>query len=179
MQFLIIDEETTMNPSILALVLLPLLASQPQSATSTIRGTVTSRATGERIANAEITLYPPPYSTHSDSNGVYRLTKILEGEYSLTIFAPGYARQTFRGLIVPQYMPLVIDAKLHAPGKSSDSIVVMRFTTSTLERTRVMDKMRFYQPDNTIDYKIRSVNPELRPKRPSSFTIPDSISKHK
>ncbi len=163
----------------MALMFLSLLVSRPQSSTSIIRGTVTSRATGERIANAEITLYPPPYSTHSDSNGVYRLAKVLDGEYSLAISAPGYARLTFQGLTFPLFAPLVIDAKLHPPGISSDSIVVMKFTTSTPERPQVTDKMRFYQPDSTIDYKIRIVNPVVRPRGPRSFTIPDSLLKRK
>jgi hypothetical protein len=179
MRFLIIEGAETMNPSIIALVLLSFFASEPQSSRNTILGTVTSHTTGERITNAEITLYPPPYLTHSDSNGVYRLAKILDGEYSLRFSAPGYASLTFRGLIFPLFTPLVIDAKLHASGTSSDSIVVMKFTISTLGRSEVTDKMRFYQPDSTIDYKIRIVNPETRPKGPRSFTIPDTLLKRR
>jgi len=167
-----------MNPAILALVLLGFVASDPQSSTGIIRGTVTSKSTGERIAHAEVSLYPPTFTTYTDSNGVFRLAKVLAGEYSLTISAPGHARLTFRGLIIPQFTPLVLDVRLSEIG-SPDSIIVMKYTTSTLGRTEPHDKMRYYQPDSTIDYKIRIVNPEARPKGPRSFSIPDSLLKHK
>jgi hypothetical protein len=168
-----------MHSAILILAFLPLFSSNPQSSTSTIRGTVTSKSTGERIVHAEVSLYPPPFTTYTDSNGVYRLTKILAGEYSLTISAPGYARLTFRGLIIPLYTPLVIDAKLSDAATSSDSVIVVKFTSSSVERTVINDKMKFYQPDSTIDYKIRIVNPETRPRGPRSFSVPDTLLKHK
>jgi hypothetical protein len=167
------------NLSITAIAFLALLSPQPQSSTSTIRGTVTSKSTGERIVHAEVTLYPPTFTTCTDSNGVYRLAKVLAGEYSLTISAPGYARLTLQGLMVPQYTPLVIDAKLSDVATSSDSVIVVKFTSSSVERAPIQDKMKFYQPDSTIDYKIRIVNPETRPRRPRSFAIPDSLLRHK
>ena len=167
-----------MNLSIMILVFLSLYSFQPQSSTGTIRGTVTSKATGERIVHAEVSLYPPPYSTYTDSNGVFRLTKILAGEYSLTISAPGYARMTFRGLLVPQYTPLVLDAKLRDAATSPDSVIVIKVTTSSLEQPLMEDKMKFYQPDSTIDYKIRIVNPETPKKGLRSIPIPDSSRKH-
>jgi hypothetical protein len=167
-----------MNPAIMALALLGFFASEPQSSTGTIRGTVTSKSTGDRIARAEVSLYPPTFTTYTDSNGVFRLPKVLAGEYSLTISAPGHARLTFRGLVVPQFTPLVLDARLSEPG-SPDSVIVMKYTTSNLGHGELHDKMMFYVPDSTIDYKIRIVNPEARPKGPRSFSIPDSLLKRK
>lgn len=168
-----------MNFAPMALVCILLVSSQPQSPTATIRGTVTSKATGERIADAEITLSPPPYSTRSNNNGVYRLSKILPGEYSLTISAPGYARMTFRGILVPQYTPLVLDAKLRDAATFSDSVVTIKITTSDLGRSQPGEKMMFYQPDSTIDYKIRIVNPEHQPKTTHGFkfVVPDTSGK--
>jgi hypothetical protein len=69
-----------MNPTILIVAFLSLFSFQPQASIGTIRGTVTSKATGEPIIHADVSLYPPPLSTHTDSNGVYRLAKILPGE---------------------------------------------------------------------------------------------------
>jgi hypothetical protein len=140
---------------------------------------VTSKSTGERIVQATVSLYPPTFTTYTDDNGVFRLEKILSGEYSLTISAPGYARLTFRGLLVPHYTPLVIDAKLRDAATSSDTVIVMKFTPSPGKQHLQNDKMMFYQPDSTIDYKIRIVNPEARPRDPHSFIIPDSLLKHK
>jgi len=168
-----------MNSAMMALVFLALTSSEPQSSAVTIRGTVTSKSTGERIAHAEVSLYPPTFTTYTDSNGVYRLAKIPGGVYSLTFSAPGCARLTFQGLIVPLFTPLVLDAKLGDAATSSDSVIVVKFTSSSAERPRINDKMMFYQPDSTIDYKIRIVNPEARPRGPRSFAIPDSVLKHK
>ena len=162
----------------MALILLAFIFPHPQSSTGTIRGTVTSKSTGERIVHAKVTLYPPTFSTYTDDNGVFRLAKVLSGEYSLTISAPGYARLTFRGLLVPQYTPLVIDAKLRDAATSSDTVIVLKFTPTPGKQLLQSDKMKFYQPDSTINYKIRIVNPEARPREPHSFIIPDSLLKH-
>ena len=168
-----------MNAAILGFLFLASLSAQPQSAPGTIRGTVTSRSTGERIVHAEVSLYPPTFTTYSVSNGVYRLKRIPAGEYSLTISAPGYARMTFRGLLVPQYTPLVLDAKLRDAATSSDSAVVVKVTTSSLGRPVPEDKMMFYQPDSTVDYKIRIANPASPRRGSGSSSIPDSSRKRK
>ena len=170
-----------MSPSIIAVISLAFLFSQPQSSTGTIRGTVTSKTTRERIAHAEVSLYPPPYTTYSDGNGVYGFAKVPGGQYSLTISAPGYARLTFRGLIVPLYTPLVIDARLGDRATSSDSVIVMKYESSfSGQRAPTEDKMKFYQPDSTIDYKIRIVNPERDTKAKGGFkiTVPDTSRRH-
>lgn len=168
-----------MNPAMMALVFLSLFSSGPQSSTGSIRGTVTSKSTGERIAHAEVSLYPSPFTTYTDSNGVYRLSKVPPGEYSLTVSAPGYTRLTYKGLIVPLFTYFDLDARLSDSTTSSDSVIVLKFTTSALERPTPHDKMRFYQPDSTIDYKIRIVNPEARPGGSLKFAPPDSLPKHK
>ena len=167
--------------SIITFASLLLLSTQPQSSTGSIRGTVTSKATGERIIGAEVSLYPPPFITHTDSNGVYRLSKVLDGEYSLTIAAPGYARMTFRGLIVPLFTPMIIDARLGDSASSSDTVIVVKYETSfSGTRTPTEDKMKFYQPDSTIDYKIRIVNPERGPKAKAgvNIAVPDTSREH-
>ncbi len=173
------QEQSRMNPPMMALVLLALISSQAQSLTGTIRGTVTSKSTGERIVHAKISLDDQLFSTYTDGNGIYRLAKIPGGVYSLTISAPGYARLTFQGLIVSQYAPLVIDAKLSDATTSSDSVIAVKFGPPPNRRSLTLDKMMFYQPDSTIDYKIRIVNPETRPRGPRSFAIPDSLLNQK
>ncbi|MDP2885926.1 MAG: carboxypeptidase-like regulatory domain-containing protein [Ignavibacteria bacterium] len=164
---------------IVALLYFAPFSFQPQSSTGTIRGTVTSESTGERIVHAKVSLDDQSFSTYTDGNGAYRLAKIPGGVYSLTISAPWYARLTFRGLIVPQYTPLVIDAKLRDAATSSDSVIVVRFPSMPAEQHLTEDKMKFYQPDSTVDYKIRIAKPAPPSRRPRSFSVPDSSRKHK
>lgn len=173
------QEQSRMNPAMMALVFLALFSSQPQSSTGTISGTVTSKSTGDRIVHAKVSLDNPSFSTYTDGNGVYRLAKIPGGVYSLTISAPGYARLTFQGLILSHYAKLMIDAKLGDAATSSDSVIVVKFVPPPNRRSLTLDKMMFYQPDSTIDYKIRIVNPETRPRGPRSFAIPDSLLNQK
>ena len=168
-----------MNPAMLAFTVLILPFSQPQSWTGNIRGTVTSKSTGERIVHARVSLDPSPYETYTDSNGVYRLAQIPAGVYSLTLSAPGYARLIFRQLIIAQYAPLVLDAKLGDSASSSDSVVVVKLSVSSGDRRVMNDKMKFYRPDSTIDYKIRIVNPQTPVRGNRSFSIPDSLLNHK
>ena len=168
-----------MNQAVMALLVLALVSPEPQSSTGTIRGTVTSKSTGERIVHAEVSLYPPTFTTYTDSNGVYRLSKVPAGNYRLTISAPGYARVTFQGLIVPLYTPLVLDAALGDSAATRDTTIVMKFVPPPNKRTLTSDKMMFYRPDSTIDYKIRIVNPANPSRGPRSFSIPDSLLRHK
>ncbi|HTY39413.1 MAG TPA: carboxypeptidase-like regulatory domain-containing protein [Bacteroidota bacterium] len=160
-----------MNLLVVCLSLTLFCPSDPQTARGIVRGTVTAQATGERIVNAEVTLSPPTYVTHSDTNGTYRITNIPDGMYNLSISAPGYARLTFRGLIVPFFSPLVIDARLRDAASSRDSVIVVKFDASAMGRSQLVDKMMFYQPDSTIDYKIRIVDPTRKTAGP----WPDSM----
>jgi hypothetical protein len=86
---------------------------------------------------------------------------------------------TFHGLIISRFSPFVIDATLGDSVTSSPSVITLKLASSPGERLLPTDKMKSYQPDNTIDYKIRIVNPGIRPRGPRSFSIPDSLLKHK
>jgi hypothetical protein len=167
-----------MNPSLLALCVVALLIPQPQTNTGRIRGTVTSEATGERIVHARIVLEQPPYVTYTDSNGVYLLSHVTPGMYRLTISAPGYAKLRFEQLIVSNIW-LQINAKLREANSAADSSIIVTFSTGSDRRAVTEDKMLFYQPDSTIDYKIRIYNPDTDRPRKRPYVPPDSVLRHK
>jgi hypothetical protein len=75
----------------------------------------------------------PPHSQPTQTAMASIVFQRFGGVYSLTLSAPGYARLTFRGLVVPQYTPLVIDANLSDATTSSDSVIVVKFTSSSAE----------------------------------------------
>ena len=60
------------------------------AAVTTIGGTVTDRATGTQIVNANITTFPPTESVMTDSAGSYTLNYVLPDTYTLTVQKPGY-----------------------------------------------------------------------------------------
>lgn len=168
-----------MNPTLMLLFCFALLSSEHQSSTGTIRGTVTSLSTGERIVNAKVALEGRPLSTYTDSNGLFRLANIPDGVCSLTISAQSYARLTFQGVIVPEFTPLVINAKLRDSTTSRDSVIVMKYSPVHAPQLQDEDKMMFYKPDSTIDYKIRIANPDARSNVNSTTVTPDSVRRHK
>ena len=147
---------------------------QDHSASGIIRGTVTSKSTGEPLAYARVVLKDPPFITSTDVNGTYRLTKVRQGIYDLTFSAPGFARLTFRGLFVLQF-PLVINVQLRDSATASDSTIVVKFGPPPKPAASSFDGMKFYQPDSTIDYKIRIFNPDSLMKR--RWAVPDSSVK--
>jgi hypothetical protein len=150
-----------------------------QTTTGTIRGRVTSASSGESIVHARVSIDNPPYITYTDSNGTYRLVRIRPGVYDLTVSAPGYARLMFKGLMIPEYSPMVIDPHLRGAATSSDSTIVVTFDALLKPPAPSDERMKFYQPDSTIDYKIRIVNPEHMHKGRRTPAIPDSSARHK
>ena len=144
--------------------------------TGEIRGTVISASSGERIVHASIVLDHTSYRTFSDTNGVFRLSEIPEGIYNLTVSAPGYVRMRFEEIIVPAFTPLVLPVRLrYSPVEDSTLTITMKYAQSDRDRILTLDRMKFYQPDSTIDYKIQIVDPSRKPKGPLKFMVPDSI----
>ena len=139
-----------------------------------IRGTMTSASTGERIVHASIVLDRTSYKTFSDTNGVFRLSEISEGIYDLTISAPGYSRMKFEGIIVPAFTPLILPVRLR-DSTAGDRTITMKYSPPIGEQALTVDRMKFYQPDSTIDYKIQIVDPSRKPNSPLKFTVPDSL----
>jgi hypothetical protein len=139
---------------------LMLMSSQERSAHGIIRGTVTSESSGMHIANASVVLEETQYKTSTDSNGVYRLSGIPDGRYNLRVSAPGYGRFKFWELTITHALPIVIDVKLKEGGRESDVSVIVKFSELGESHGSMHDKMKFYQPDSSIDYKIRIYNPE-------------------
>jgi hypothetical protein len=147
-----------------------ILFSQSQSPLGMIRGTVTSYSSGARISHATVVLEDTVYKTFSDSNGVFCLSGISDGPHDLIVTAPGYGRFKFEGLIVSHFAPLGIDVRLHEGGSEGNVTVILKFSELGGFRRQIRDRMKFYQPDSTIDYKIRTYNPEQRGK----FLAPDT-----
>ncbi len=157
------------------LYLCAVLLGEPQSVSSTIRGTVTAEATGQRIAHAKIAVDRSLCVTVSDSNGVYRFQRVPTGIHTLVISAPGFADLTFEKLMVPPTGQLVIHARLRDRSGGPSKGIIAEFAAPG-EWSSMSDKMLFYQPDSTIDYRIRIVNPQAPVRRSGlmRITIPDS-----
>ena len=168
-----------MNPYLITLCILPFLLPQPQSDTGSIRGTVTSEATGERIVHAKVVLENPPYITYTDSNGVFLLSHVTLGMYTLTFSAPDYAKLRFERFVVPAAISFIINAKLRDANSAADSSIIVTFAPGFAKPPVPVDKMLFYQPDSTIDYKIRIYNPGTDRPRKRPYVPPDSVLKHK
>ncbi|HEU4718195.1 MAG TPA: TonB-dependent receptor, partial [Bacteroidia bacterium] len=68
--------------ALLALLILPFTAA---AQTATIRGTVSSSSNGEAVLFALVYLEGTPYGVQTDLNGLYSLTKIPPGTYTLVV----------------------------------------------------------------------------------------------
>ena len=159
----------------ISLMLLAYSQVQAQTATGVIRGVITTDSSGSPIANVTIALTHTSFVTQTDKNGVYRLTGIPPGIYQLKITAPGYSGWLFDEVVVAENIPLVFSLKL-----KGDPHILNTFrlrpppTIPQLKEDRIL----IYQPDSTIDFKLRIVNPEARKKWSSPIPVPDSSGKH-
>ena len=141
-------------------VLLALLPTQLFTQTGLIRGTVTAESSGKPIDNATITLSHSSYVAHTDAKGAYRLSTITPGIYDLTIAAPGYVRLVYKEMTVPPAVPMVLAVKMRSDGgKPGQSIAIKVSSLPDLPKISE-DKMLFYEPDSTLHFKLRIVNPE-------------------
>jgi len=86
---------------------------------------------------------------------------------------------TFQGVIVPDYTPLVINAKLKDSASSRDTIIVMKYSSVHPPQLQEEDKMLFYKPDSTIDYKIIIAKPGVSPNPKRTKVASDSRPRHK
>ena len=158
---------------LIALVCLDLLAPQSQLPTGSVRGTVTSDSTRGPIVGARIALEKTSYVSYTDSNGAYLLAHVPVGPYNLTISAPSYAKLTFRQVVILPAFPIVIRARLRSAALMSDTTIEFEFRPPPTGRGNP-DNMPFYQPDSSIHFKIRIVNPERQPKAFEKPPLPDS-----
>ena len=143
-----------------AFILLTFSEVQAQSATGIIRGVITTDSSGTPIANATIALTHTPFITQTEKNGAYQLRGIPPGVYQLKITAPGYNGWLFDELMVPKSIPLVFSLRLKGNGGGSGIINTLRLRPIPSIPQITEDRMLFYQPDSSIDFKLRIVNPE-------------------
>ena len=151
-----------MNPVLITLSLLALLPPQVQSPIASIQGTVTSESSGKAIANATVKLSHSSYVTRADTNGTYHLSDIAPYIYDVTFSAPCYIPLVFRELTIPPSTALGISVRLRDLNGEAGKSIAIEFSPGPWTRPSIKDKMSFYQPDSTIDYKIRIVNPDLQ-----------------
>jgi len=75
-----------------SLILIIFLFSNLGYGQSQLKGLITDSKTGLPISNAEVMLMPGHHGTSTNSEGVYSITNLNEGEYQLTVYALGYVR---------------------------------------------------------------------------------------
>jgi hypothetical protein len=117
-------------------VILPSFISQSLRAqvagSGTIRGTITDQ-TGAVIQGATVTAVQNEtgikYVRQSSDAGVYTVSPVLPGHYSLTVTAPGFETLTQDNIIVDASTEVGMNLKLH-PGSVSETVTV---TTAPLE----------------------------------------------
>jgi hypothetical protein len=80
------------------MALMPSLAHAQSSITGTIRDASGAVLPGVTVEAASPVLIEKVRSTVSDDTGVYRLTELLPGTYSLTFTLPGFATVTRPGV---------------------------------------------------------------------------------
>ncbi len=158
----------------ITLILLAFSQSQAQPASGVISGVITSGSSGLPVANATVTLTNTSFLAHTDTNGFYRLSNIPSGVYELRVSAAGFMRMICYDLTVTKSVPVVVPIKLSPGSQSGDITSTMRLVQPQVTE----DRMLFYQPDSTIDFKLKIVNPEAIKRGPDQFFVPDSNKKH-
>ena len=158
-----------MKTLLISFALLAMLPTQDQRPNGTISGVITSESSGAAIANATIALSHSSFVTHTDKNGAYRLSNIPSGVYDLTISAPGYVKMVYSELMVPSSIRHVFSIKLRDDGGKPGQSIAIKLSPLPELPAITEDRMLFYQPDSTVDFKLRIVNPESK-SRDSSAT---------
>ncbi|MBD3402914.1 DUF3520 domain-containing protein [candidate division GN15 bacterium] len=67
-----------------------LLAGSAAAATGAVSGRIVDRATGQPVADAVVTVFPPGDSTRTDADGQFSFDRVAPGDYMLEISHPDY-----------------------------------------------------------------------------------------
>jgi hypothetical protein len=149
-----------MKSSFIVVLLLTFSLVLAQSQTGTIRGVITADSAGTPIAGATVELTHTLFVTQTDKNGSCHLKGLPQGIYQLKITAPGYDGWLFDEVTVPKSIPLVFSLRLKGNGGGSGIINTPRLRPLSSLPQPTEDRMLFYQPDSSVDFKLRMVNPE-------------------
>ena len=76
--------------TLLALTMLVLAATQSNAQTGTLRGSIYEKETGEPVIFTNVYLKGTTYGSASDINGLYVISKIPVGQYTLMVTYLGY-----------------------------------------------------------------------------------------
>jgi hypothetical protein len=101
-----------------------------------------------------VTLAHTSFIAHTDSSGTFRLYDIPAGVYELRVSASGFTKLVCYDLVVPENAPVVVPIKLDA-GYDSTITSTMRIASPP----EIKDRILYYRPDSTIDFKLRTVDP--------------------
>ena len=147
---------------ILCVTLIFLTFSQvvAQPTTGIIKGVISTDSSGSPIVGATIALEQTSHRAHTNKDGAYQLTGIPPGRYVLSISAPGYRGWRYQNLTVLESLRLNFSIKLKSDEGSPQVISTMRLAPIAPPPALSEDRMLFYQPDSTIAFKLRIVNPE-------------------
>ena len=133
---------------------------QAQQGTGVISGVITSDSSGAPITNATIALTNTAFVTHTDQKGAYRLAKIPAGVYELRISASGFRGMLYEDLTVPNGIHHVFSIRLRSDVGNSHIFSTTRLGPLPPAPSIKEDRILIYQPDSTMDFKLKIVNPE-------------------
>jgi hypothetical protein len=131
-----------------------------QSATGVIFGEIRTDSSGSPIANARIALEHTSFVTLTNKDGAYRLPGVPTGVYQLRISAPGYRAMLYDNLTIIPGIRLDFSIKLRVVEGRPNIVGTMRLAPLPKAPRLKEDPILIYQPDSTIDFKLRIVNPE-------------------
>ena len=143
----------------LSLLVLGFCQAMAQPTTGLIRGVISTDLSGSPIVGATIALEHTSYVARTDKDRAYRLTGIPPGVYVLRISAPGYRGWQYQNLTVPENLRLNCSIKLKSDEGSPGTISTLRLAPIPPAPTLKDDRILIYQPDSSIHFKLRTVNP--------------------
>ena len=128
--------------------------------TGVIFGVIRTDSSGSPIANARIALEHTSFVTLTNKDGAYRLSGVPAGVYQLRISAPGYRAMLYDNLTIIPGIRLDFSIKLRMDEGRPNIVGTMRLAPLPNAPRLKEDPILIYQPDSTIDFKLRIVNPE-------------------
>ncbi|WP_025764543.1 TonB-dependent receptor [Dyadobacter tibetensis] len=137
----------------LSLFLLFAQISLGQTLTSTLRGTVTDRDNGQRLAGASILLSGLPIQTVSNENGLFRFDDLPVGRYVLIVKYIGYETLTIPEILLVSGKEQVLNIQL------STNALQLPAATVAGSRTPAYNSVQEITTEQTLRYAATYLDP--------------------
>ncbi|HAL57357.1 MAG TPA: hypothetical protein DCP63_13045 [Bacteroidetes bacterium] len=142
---------------ILSIVLLNSLLQQETNCSGSITGRVSESNSHKPLVGVQITASGAEgsYNTATSNDGTYEMKGMKPGRYLVRALCVSYLPRMIGDIRIAADSTTRLDIAMMPTSRLLDSIVAYR-------RPHADPGMRFYQPDSSIDYKIKVVPPQRR-----------------